>query len=120
PKLRQGLGARVGDLSAEHVQSPQPGHVAEMLHPGVRNSYAVEVQVLHLRQITQVLEPVVGDERAQQVQPAKILHLGERRKRIVEYVSVAQVKGFQIDQGFEVLGIFDGGVVQSQVLQLGE
>src|SRR5437867_1646293 len=91
-----------------------------MLYTGVGDLDAIEVEILHLGEIPQVFEPVIGNQCAEQVQALQVLHACYRSKRIIEHISVAEIERLQIDERLEVLGILDGGVIQPEMFELGE
>src|SRR5438093_9048782 len=65
-----------------------------------------------------MFQALVGDEWAEQVQPAEVFHVGQRRQRIVQDIRVPQVERLQVDQGLETGRVFDRGVVEPKMLQL--
>src|SRR5215217_124993 len=91
-----------------------------MLDAGIGQLNSVKIEILQLNEAAQVLQPLIGDQSAEQVQPAKPRHLCYGSKRVIQHIRVSQVERFEIDQPLEALRILDCGVVETQIFQLSQ
>ena len=64
----------------KQIQPPQLLQLAQMLDAGIGQLDSVKVEILQLGEAAQMLQPLIGDQSAEQVQPAQVLHLRQRAR----------------------------------------
>ena len=84
----------------------------------VGNPDTVQIQFLEFREVLQIFQPFIGDERAHHGQAPQLLHARKARHHVVGDVGVVQVERLHVDERSQRRGTLDGDQADPEILQL--